>query len=278
MSETVVLARGWESFCRAHRLDSVAAVFERTDGVVIKSGRGGRVLRLALRDGETTRVVFLKSYRVAKLKQWFGGIVRGGLWGPSKVRTEFESLGRLRALGLDAPAPVAYGEERRAGWLVRSFLVSESAPDPISLDLFIRDELSKRPLQEQQMLRRRLIEGLAEYTARMHRCRFAHQDYYWRNILLCKGSWEHFHLIDAHKGHEWAGEGEEDRAGDLAALDAPAPWFFRRAERLRFFLRYAGRARLEAEDKPLLRRVLWRAEAERQRELHRVRKALPPPP
>jgi hypothetical protein len=58
----------------------------------------------------------------------------------------------------------------------------------------------------------------------------------------------------------------------LATLDAPAPWFFRRTERLRFFLRYRRHPHLTAADKKLLRRVLKLAEPLREKQLGRVRR------
>ena len=57
---------------------------------------------------------------------------------------------------------------------------------------------------------------------------------------------------------------------DLAALDSPAPHFFRRAERLRFFLLYRNHRKLDAGDKSLLRLVLRLAEPLRERQLRRA--------
>jgi hypothetical protein len=65
------------------------------------------------------------------------------------------------------------------------------------------------------------------------------------------------------------------RAKDLATLDAPAPGFFRRTERLRFFLRYRGHATLANEDKKLIDLVLRVAEPMRATQLRRVANARP---
>jgi tRNA A-37 threonylcarbamoyl transferase component Bud32 len=183
----------------------------------------------------------------------------------------------LRAWGLDAPAPVAYGEERSAGWLHRSFLISEGVHNPRPLDLFIRDHLPTLPSSEQRLLRRTLITRLADYTRRMHEHCFVHHDYFWRNILLNGTSLARFFLIDSHKGHCWKSWLESrSRAKDLATLDAPAPSFFRRAERLRFFLRYRGHPRVTRDDKHLLHLILQLAEPMRSAQLQRVRRAKSP--
>jgi len=91
---------------------------------------------------------------------------------------------------------------------------------------------------------------------------------FWRNILISGNSLDRFYLIDAHKG----GVRRGNRADDLAALDSPAPAFFRRTERLRFFLRYLNHQRLTAADKALARRALKRAEPLRDKQLDRVRR------
>jgi hypothetical protein len=115
---------------------------------------------------------------------------------------------------------------------------------------------------------------LADYTRRLHDHRFVHHDYFWRNIILTGDSLEHFHLIDAHKGRRWRlWEANRCRAKDLATLDAPAPPFFRRTDRLRFLLAYCGHARLTPADKRLIRWTVRLAEPMRSKQLMRVRTA-----
>ena len=213
------------------------------------------------------RVIFIKRYWFPSFASRWNGALRGTFLGRSKVRREFDNLAWLRAHGFHAPLPVAWGEERSGGWLVRSFLISEGIPQPLALSNFIRDTLPSRPAAT----RRELIERLAALTRRLHEQRFVHHDLFWRNIILTGESLERFALIDAHKGRVWpAGAEQRSRAADLAALDAPAPWFFRRTERLRFFLLYRGHARLTPEDKALLRATLRLAEPMRERQLARV--------
>ena len=192
----------------------------------------------------------------------------------SKARREFNNLNLLRACGLDAPAGIAFGEERRAGFVVRAFLISEGVANPQPLDLLIRDWLPIQPTSEQRHWRAELIRRLADYTRRLHAQRFVHHDYFWRNIILTGTSLEHFALIDAHKGRVWPAWAEQrSRAKDLATLDAPAPAFFRRTERMRFLLAYLGKKKLAAADKEFLRRVSAIAEPLRDRQLRRVREA-----
>ncbi len=275
--ERVVIAPDWQALLQTRHMDSVGAVYALQTGAALKHGTATELRRLEFREDGVRRELYLKKYWYPTLAHRWSGCYRGTLLGVSKVRREFENLGRLRAWGLDAPAPVAYGEERSAGWLHRSFLISEGVHEPLPLDLFIRDHLPTLPSSEQQLLRRTLITRLADYTRRMHECCFVHHDYFWRNILLSGTSLARFFLIDSHKGRCWKPWMEtRSRAKDLATLDAPAPSFFRRGERLRFFLRYRGHPRLTRDDKHLLRLILRLAEPMRSTQLQRVRQAKSP--
>lgn len=273
----VVMAPDWQALLQAHHLDSVEAVYALQTGTVLKPGATTEVRRLEWLDHGRRQELYVKKYWYPTPGDRWSGFHRGTFWGVSKVRREFGNLTRLRAWGLDAPAPVAYGEERRAGWLHRSFLISEGIHEPLSLDLFIRDWLPTLPSPEHRHLRRELIERLADYTRRMHEHRFVHHDFFWRNILLSGRSLTHFFLIDSHKGRCWKPWMETRcRAKDLATLDAPAPPWFRRSERLRFFLRYREHSRLTRTDKHLVRLILRVAEPMRSAQLQRVRRAKSP--
>ena len=291
-SQTVITP-GWEPLLRAHGLDTVEGVYQLDSGEVIKRSGSVEVRQVPLGKGAGT--VFLKKYWIGKTSQLWSGLFRGTFFGRAKARTEYENLARLRAWHLDAPEPVAYGEERRAGWLLRSFLISEGVSDAMPLHVFIRDRLPALPAEESRHARRELIERLAQRTRRLHERGFVHHDYFWRNILLSGGDLTRFFLIDAHKGRCWRPGGEQrGRAKDLAALDAPAPNFFRRTERLRFFLLYRGHPpsavavsdgprvasaspllrrtgrRLDAEDKALIRLTLKVAAPMREKQLRRA--------
>jgi tRNA A-37 threonylcarbamoyl transferase component Bud32 len=272
--EKMVVARDWEKVMRANKLDSLAALYSRADGKIATRSGTTEVRRLTLVFEGTERPVYLKKYWANTFSQLWSGALRGTFFGISKARREFENLARLRSWGLDAPAPVAYGEERKFGWMTRSFLVSEEIPQPMSLGAFIRDVLSQMPDEERRKKKRELIQHLARTTRRLHEHRFAHHDLFWRNIILSGLNLEHFFLIDAHKGNTSLPWNEfRRRAHDLAALDSPAAFFFSRTERLRFFLAYLQEPRLNQKNKKLLRRVLSIAAPMRSQQLRRVQNA-----
>jgi tRNA A-37 threonylcarbamoyl transferase component Bud32 len=275
LRQKIIIAPGWHELLRKYGLDRMDALYAPLKGgAVLKSGRATEVQRMQLADGTAMRTLYIKKYWYPTARVRWSGFYRGTFLGKSKVRTEFENLARLREWGLDAPTPVAYGEERSGRWLHRSFLISEGVTEPLPLDLFVTQHLPGLGTDERKRLQREMIERLADYTRRMHEHRFVHHDYFWRNILLSGASLGHFFLIDSHKGRCWKPWTEtQSRAKDLATLDAPAPGFFRRTERLRFFLRYRGHLNLTKEDKALIRLVLRLAEPMRATQLRRIREA-----
>lgn len=266
-----VISPGWEALLRMHGLDGVDGVYRVDTGKVVARSGSTEVRELHLGSDSGDRTVFIKKYWTQKPSQAWSGIFRGTFFGRSKVRREYENLRRLREWGLDAPQPVSYGEERCARCLLRSYLISEGVPEPTPLHVFIRDRLSSLPGEDIRRTRRELIDGLAAYTRRLHEHRFVHHDYFWRNILLAGSDLTRFFLIDAHKGRRWfPWEDLRSRAKDLAALQAPAPRFFRQAEMMRFFLLYRNHSRLDPRDKELLRLTLRLAGPMREKQLRRA--------
>jgi tRNA A-37 threonylcarbamoyl transferase component Bud32 len=267
-----VITPGWQGLLVTHGLDTVDGVYRTSAGHVVTRSGSTEVRRLVLEDPSgAPQTIFIKKYWVNRPGQLWSGMFRGTFFGRSKARREFENLGLLRSWGLDSPEPIAFGEERHARWLLRSCLISAGVPNPLPLDVFIRDHLPGPRQPDPTGRRRALIETLAAATRRLHDHRFVHHDYFWRNIILSGGELDHFFLIDAHKGHAgWRGSDERSRAIDLAALDAPALRYFRRTERLRFFLLYCGLRRLDARSRSLLRATLERAAPMRVKQGRRV--------
>src|SRR5262245_31827797 len=234
---------------RAHSLDSVEGVYRCGLGTVVAGSGTTETRRMELTGPAGARPVYLKKYWYPTFWRRVRALGRGTFLGTPKVRREYDSLLQMRAWGLDAPQPIAWGEERVAGFLSRSFLITEGVPDPTPLHEFLSHTLPSVPPAARAGKRRELIHKLARCARRLHRHRFAHHDLFWRNVILSGQSLEHFFLIDAHKGACWKPGGElRARAQDLACLDAAAPWFFHRTERLRFYLAYAEKRKLERED------------------------------
>lgn len=110
----IVMAADWQALLQAHHLDSVEAVYALQTGTVLKPGATTELRRLECLDHDSRRELYVKKYWYPTPRDRWSGFHRGTFLGISKVQREFENLARLRSFGLDAPAPVAYGEERQA--------------------------------------------------------------------------------------------------------------------------------------------------------------------
>jgi len=101
----------------------------------------------------------------------------------SKARRSFEHSGRLLAAGLQSPAPVAWVEFRKGGWLIESFYVS----------LFQSCEHDGHALLESDWPERKNKARLAgAAVGRMHEAGIAHLDLNGGNLLFYRdpgGGW-----------------------------------------------------------------------------------------
>ncbi|WP_300320924.1 lipopolysaccharide kinase InaA family protein [Accumulibacter sp.] len=269
--ERVRFAPGWEARLQAVGLNSFEAVFRCQQGSVVRLSGSSAVRCFELEVESGRQVLFLKKSWLERWAQLRSRVFRGMLFGASKVRREFASLALLNEWQLSEAAPVAFGEERRAGWLWRSFLITTGITGPLPVDAFIRDVLPSLAGAERRSSRRELLQQMARLTRAMHARQFTHGDLFWRNVVIAENDLARLSLIDMPRGRRHARPlGLAARAGDLAALDAPAPWFFRRSERLRFLLDYLQIRRLDAGGKELIRQLLRVAAPMRRKQLGHV--------
>jgi len=262
-------APGWEARLRAAGLNSFEPAFLGEQGTVVRRSGSSEVRRVEVEGAR--QVLFLKKSWVTRWAQLRSRVFRGMLFGASQVRREFANLARLHEWQLTEAMPVAFGEERRAGWLWRSFLITTGIAEPMPVDAFIRDVLPRLAGAERRSVRGELLRQVARLTRVMHARQFTHGDLYWRNLVIAGNELARLSLIDMPRGRSHRRElSVAARASDLAALDAPAQRFFRRSERLRFLLDYRQTRRLDAGGKELIRQVLKAAEPMRRKQLAHV--------
>jgi len=269
----VVTAPDWQARLQARQLDSVEAVYALQTGRVLKPARRRKCGVSNGSNHGLRRELYVKKYWYPNFRDRWSGMYRGTFFGTSKVRREFENLARLRAWGLDAPVPVAYGEERPGGVVASVVLISEGIHDPLSLDLSFATGCRCCPRRNGVKCGAKLIRRLA--VTRGGCTNIARPS----RLLLAKhtSQWPFAGAFLPHRlpqGRCWKPWMEMHcRAKDLATLDAPAPSFFRRTERLRFFLPLPWQRRLTRDDKHLLRHILRVAQPMRSAELQRVQRA-----
>lgn len=182
-----------------------------------------------------------------------GGFWRNWLATP-RVRREWRNLERFSAWGIPVPAVVARGEQRRFFRFVRGAIVTEAVEGAVDLAT-----LAQR--HDPRLRDRRWVAAvscqLADITRRLHSHQFAHNDLKWRNVLVTGDAESRVYLIDCPSGRFWPRPFLGHRVvKDLACLDKSAARVLSRTQRLRFYLSYCGRSRLEAADKRNIRHIL----------------------
>ncbi|THF63145.1 heptose kinase [Pseudothauera nasutitermitis] len=229
--------------------DAAAAAFATLDAVFALEGEPvasdplSRVLRVTVGG----RRYYVKRYhRAAKnpLRRWFGR---------SRAQAEWENLQHFAAWGIPTATLVGWGLERRHGAFHRGALITAEIPDSTNLETLAAH--SPGLLHDRETFER-ISRQAARIARALHAHGFTHNDLHWRNLLYRQDSGEVF-LIDCPTGRFWYGPFLRYRiAKDLASLDKTARRILRRTQRLRFYLHYAGHARLDAADKAAIRRIM----------------------
>ncbi len=169
-----------------------------------------------------------------------------------RIEVEWLNLQRFSQWGILTASIVAYGVERRCGAFSRGALITRELEGAIDLAAMA---VNKDPRLADPRWVDRISRELATATRTLHEHRFAHNDLKWRNLLVDRQG--RLYFIDCPTGDFWWGPFLERRViKDLACLDKVAKYTLRRTQRLRFYLQYSGRQKLDAGDKAKLRAVL----------------------
>ena len=251
-SGRITVATEFLPLLRARGLDSFERVMAVTEGKVMRDFPGRRTVRLEV----ASSVVYLKRYlsgyltpaaRLLRLVRWPGA--------EDEALREWQMLQALRACGVPTATPVAVGQDKTGGQVVRSFLMTAEITGGIEGDKFIRT-LAAAP-------RRRLLRRVAEMARGLHAAGFVHKDYYLCHVLMvpAKSDPELF-LIDLQRVVLPCCLRERWRVKDLAALAYSAlKSGATRSDLLAAFRAYCSMARLTDADRALahkvLRRVAW---------------------
>jgi len=219
-------------------LDAVFAL----EGEIVTKDSLTRTLRVTVGG----RRYYVKRYSgVGKkpLRRWFA---------TPRVRTEWENLRHFAAWGIPTAELVAYGLERRGGRFARGAIVTAEIPDTVDLWRLAHE---KDPRLESRRWWDGVSRQIAAATRTMHAHGFAHNDLKWRNLLVDGAGT--LYLIDCPTGGFWKRPFLNYRiVKDLACLDKVAKYHLSRTRRLRFYLDYAQKKKLDAADKRRIRRIV----------------------
>lgn len=262
----------WKALFERRGVGDLSSFLAWGSGVLLESENGSEIWRVSIVDGTGVgKSLYLKRYFIHSGRRFWRELFRGAFFGRSKARREFGNLERLRDFGIDVTTPVAFGEERRLGRLTQCFLMTEEVPDSRSLDEVLVETLPENKPRPSKINRQLLIAILADTARKMHLNGFVHRGFYFRNILISGNRFNRVFVFDSPRGRKWPnwllGRRLEK---DLATIDSAATVFFRRTERLRFFLRYHEIKRLTPTHKLAIARVLELAEPLRARQLRRL--------
>ncbi|MBD1597301.1 lipopolysaccharide kinase InaA family protein [Pseudomonas typographi] len=172
--------------------------------------------------------------------------------GHPRVRAEWQNLKRFAKWGIPTAEIVAWGLERDGMAFGRGALITRELPRTEDLEHLARQHDVR--LRNRTWLRR-VSEQVARYTRVMHDHHFTHNDLKWRNLLVDDEDVVHF--IDCPNGAFWWGFMLRYRiTKDLACLDKVAKYHLSRTQRLRFYLQYRRRRRLNPSDKKRIRHIV----------------------
>jgi len=169
-----------------------------------------------------------------------------------RVKAEWQNLRRFAKWGIPTLTIVAWGLERHAGAFVRGAVITR--------ELVGTEDLAMMAYREDPRLRdaawvRETSRKVAEITRHLHDHHFTHNDLKWRNLLVDPAG--EVYLIDCPCGSFWWGPVLRYRiTKDLACLDKVAKRVLSRTQRLRFYLQYRDRRRLNASDKRRIRQIV----------------------
>ncbi len=251
-------------------LDCVESILSRTDGRIAAWSRSTDTTHI--RTGGDGPGFYLKRYYYPTWRKRLRTMLRGTFFGMHRGQAEYRALSAMRALGIGAVRPVAYGARRVGHFVTACFLISEEVPEACNLTTFAQEIASGRR-RVSHVQRRALIEGLAAQVAHMHGQGFSHGQLFWRNILVRYGpdGGPEFFFLDAQprRWRQFASGPWWQR--ELAHLAVSAIPFTTRAERLRFLRSYANVARLTPAVKAQLREIDQAAQTWLRHETQRVK-------
>lgn len=188
------------------------------------------------------------------VKRYYAGGKGLRRWlGRSRLQAEVDNLGFFRRLGLCTPEIANFSLQKRFGLFKRGVLITKAVNDVTDLKTLKRQQ----PLCFQQTdWRLAILFKLAEITRQLHAQGFIHTDLKWRNLLVSPGDKQKIVMIDCPSGQKRRGHWvKRGIIKDLMSLDKEANGFLSKTDRLRFYLHYQNKSKLDATDKRLIKHI-----------------------
>lgn len=207
-----------------------------------------------LPNASSPNTLFLKRYDnppvVLQLKNWLLAHKR-----VSCGMLESETTQLLSEYGINTPRIIAYGEQFGILFEKRSFFITEKIPNAEALERKLPDYFHDGSNTKNLKLQRDFINHLARFIKKFHSTGYRHRDLYFSHIFL--DDKERFFLIDLARAFRPILQAGRFRIKDIAQLYYSAPRkYFSTTDRLRFYISYIGRKKLNGTDKTFIKKVL----------------------
>ena len=172
--------------------------------------------------------------------------------GRPRIKAEWQNLKQFAKWQIPTAEVVACGLERNGLSFARGAMITRELPK--TEDLIVLAERNDPRLKDRHWVDH-VSRQLARHTRVMHDHHFTHNDLKWRNLLVDDAGTLFF--IDCPTGDFWWGFMLRYRiTKDLACLDKVAKYHLSATQRLRFYLQYRQRERLNASDKKRIRHIV----------------------
>lgn len=257
LSNTCYVDAEYAEAFRGAQLTTIEAVFDfQGDANLVKENLARHRTRIKFTLPGTLAAFFLKRYNrvpiMYQLKNWLCHRKIA-----SSAAFDYLPASQLAQHGIPTPKTIAYGYEWCGLFEKRSFMVM-SAIEGHSLEEQLPACFDDAKSEESYRLRCRFIDKLADFVRAFHDTGFRHRDLYLCHIFVtCE---DKFHLIDLHRAFKPGLLSERYRLKDLTQLHYSSHGrVISQPDRLRFYLRYRGKTKLDASDRRFLRKIKSKA-------------------
>lgn len=187
-------------------------------------------------------------------RQWAAGRRSRRKIGRTRIRTEWENLLYFDQLGIPTAPVVGYGQAHDRGVFQRGAMITLALEDAEDLARLARR--GYEGFRDPHWVRTVSIQ-VARHALTLHEQGFVHAGLHWGNILVSTDRLPRVYIIDSPTGRRIPAPLMERGVNkDLACLDEEARGTLTRSQRLRFYLMYFNRRRINAEDRARIRRIL----------------------
>jgi tRNA A-37 threonylcarbamoyl transferase component Bud32 len=183
---------------------------------------------------ERSEMLFAKRYKCRGVKDMVTYFfVR------SKALSEWKSMNAFLDRGIPVARPLGYGEKRKGGCLLDSYLFTAALPNAVPLRDFYEHSLISHASPDHDLMKKMVLTQLAALVSSIHAEGFFYRDLHAGNILVVPRDDDTLDLypVDFHKAWHLRRLPDFMRIRDLAQLKNSLP--VSPADQLRFLTAYA---------------------------------------